>query len=469
MDATKPHPRRTPLAAVIGPLLALAVAAAGCTADPESHSANPDDVDQVALQEEVPEVAELLRVAGHHPERLAEPELSEVELDHAGLELAGRLAVPATVGARAPIMYSGGGLGCDVPEFASSRFAGFDQVAEDLGSQWGIMSLTLAVSNECGTLYQQGYGLTGPWWARNALPGEDLLDVFSMGDPMPADGLFRVASIVKPITAAAIHELDEAGDLAKDDFAFCVPGGPSNCILTVPLPDGFDERIGDITVRHLVGHRGGFDRGETAEYLFRAWETYQARNLGAPPTEEDFVAHMLGFGLDFDPDATSVYSNLGYLILGMVIEQVSGQSYRDYVYDTLMAPLGIGPDEVVLSRTKRSQRDPREPAYWCKEQDWGGYSPVSTFPGEVGEDRCWADGGWVLEAMAAHGGLSMTASAVATFYAHWWNFGNPRDGEDYWAFPDGTQVARSHNGKLAATSTVAARCVNGLNVSLLTN
>jgi CubicO group peptidase (beta-lactamase class C family) len=366
-----------------------------------------------------------------------------------------------------PDLYRANGLDCDVPTFANSRFAGFDAQVKDMLDDWNIGSATLAVSNECATIYEKGYGRTGPWWLRNATPPLDPLQI--LGVPTPANTLFRIASVTKPITAAAIDDLAERNLLNKDDSVFCVPGGPANCILTVDLPANFDQRIGDITVLDLIGHRGGFDSAQQTDYLFRAWETYQAKSLTAPPTPTDFTEYMLSLGLDNDPGDTYAYSNLGYLILGLVIEKKGGLSYRDYVYQRLMAPLGIPSADVQLSRTKRAQRDPREPAYRCIDNTWNGNVPISTFPGEAGQRRCWADGGWVLESMAAHGGLSMTASAVATFYAHWWNFGNRRTTNTYWNFPDPNAVAYSHYGRLAATQTVAARCTNGLNVVLLTN
>src|SRR3712207_7463959 len=76
--------------------------------------------------------------------------------------------------------------------------------------------------------------------------------------------------------------------------------------------------------------------------------------------------------------------------------------------------------------------------------------------GEAGQRRCWANGGWVLESMAAHGGLSMTASAVATFYAHWWNFGNPRTADTYWNFPDGTR-SEEHTSELQSRQYLVCR------------
>jgi CubicO group peptidase (beta-lactamase class C family) len=409
------------------------------------------------LQQSVAAVRDLLALAGDQMRPGAEvtPPADGVDPIHA--EAAGQpsAAVPAT----------DRGPGCAVRSVAESRFAGFDAQVDQLMQEWGFLTAALAVSDQCATIYDRGYGQVGPWWARNAPAGP----VDDLGPATPADTLFQIGGSTKPITAAAIHDLAARGLLSMTDRVFCVPNRPAGCVLTVRLPAGFDQRIGDLTVRDLVAHQGGFDPDRTTDYLFRAWEVRLRRGLAAPPAPRDFAEYMLGLGLDQAPGAGYHHSNLGYLILGLVIEQAGGLPYRDYVYQRLLAPLGIASGDVVLSRTKRPARDPREPAYWCVNQNWGVNVPVSTFAGEAGQRRCYTNGGWVLEAMAAHGGLSMSASAVATFYAHWWNFGNPRTADTYGSFPAGTTVAYSHHGRLAATHTVAARCRNGLNVVLLTN
>lgn len=423
--------------------------------------------DVEALQVQVPAVKAVLDRAGHDASRLARPEIDR--------QAAAQNAVEASTGLPAPRqfapLYTQIGLDCDVPAFHSDRYDVFDDAAESIMSDWGIMTATLAVSNECATFYDQGYGVMGPWFMRNAPPQW----IPILGPATPDDALVRVASVVKPITAAAIHVMDEEGTLSKSDRAFCVPGGPANCILDVDLPPNFDDRIGDITVGQLVLHDGGFDRDQTTDYLFLAWAAYQALGLSAPPTPEDFAEYMLRFGVDYEPgkpeQAGDAYSNLGYLILGMIIEEASGMSYMDYIHTKIMAPLSIAPEDVVLSASRRIDRDPREVGYWCISNTWGGNEPISTFPGDTGQKRCWANGGWVLESMMAHGGLSMTAEAVATFYAHWWNFGNPRDEApgDYWAFPNPDATAYTHSGRLASVQTIAARCTNGLNIAFLTN
>lgn len=62
---------------------------------------------------------------------------------------------------------------------------------------------------------------------------------------------------------------------------------------------------------------------------------------------------------DFDSTSGSSYSNFGYILLGMVIEKASGQTYPNYVKATLLPPLGLG-DQVFLAHTRNGQPVPYE-------------------------------------------------------------------------------------------------------------
>jgi hypothetical protein len=84
-------------------------------------------------------------------------------------ERTGRPPAAVITDGRPPDLYRDNGLDCTVPTFASSRFAGFDAQVNDMLDDWNIGSAMLAVSNECATIYEKGYGLTGPWRRRRFL------------------------------------------------------------------------------------------------------------------------------------------------------------------------------------------------------------------------------------------------------------------------------------------------------------
>ncbi|ROS43848.1 serine hydrolase domain-containing protein [Amycolatopsis thermoflava] len=143
--------------------------------------------------------------------------------------------------------------------------------------------------------------------------------------------LFRIASLSKPITAAAVLRLAQDGQLALDT--------PVTSILD--LPATADARWPQITVRRLLQHLGGWDRAISGDPNFA--DRTISRVLGVPLElyPDDVIRYMAGRRLDHTPGTTYAYSNFGYLLAGRVIEEVSGLAYADYVRQKLLAPLGI--------------------------------------------------------------------------------------------------------------------------------
>ena len=139
--------------------------------------------------------------------------------------------------------------------------------------------------------------------------------------PATPDTLYRVASISKTFTGTAILQLCDAGKLRLDDP------------ITMYLP-WFELQYPDappITIRHALTHTSGLPRDATVpqwtDNTFQPWEeivdTTQRREPVMPPVME------------------FKYSNLGYTLLGGVIESVSGQSYADYVQANILDPLDM--------------------------------------------------------------------------------------------------------------------------------
>lgn len=127
------------------------------------------------------------------------------------------------------------------------------------------------------------------------------------------DTRFRFASVTKPVTAAAILELINRNKLSPDDRLVEVMG------LDAPLKD---ERVAEITVAHLLSHRGGWDRVTTQDAMFLR---------GVQPWCPGQYQELANTTLQYRPGTRYAYSNLGYCLLGVVIERVTGQPYRDYV------------------------------------------------------------------------------------------------------------------------------------------
>lgn len=139
-------------------------------------------------------------------------------------------------------------------------------------------------------------------------------------DPFTATTLTRIASIAKPFTAIAVMQLYEQGKIDLDQpLQTYLPGFPI-------------KKEGTITVRQLLNHSAGIDdyqstkeRENTVDYpsLAAAVTLFQDRDLVAPP------------------GTTFHYTTYGYVILGRVIESVSGLSYEEYLQTHIWAPAGM--------------------------------------------------------------------------------------------------------------------------------
>ena len=142
--------------------------------------------------------------------------------------------------------------------------------------------------------------------------------------------IFRVASHSKTFTATALMQLAERGRLRLDDRAASF----------LPWLSGHrDRRMGEITLRQLLSHGAGITRdGSDCDF----WQ------LAKPfPDAGQLRDEVLSATLVTEPNLALKYSNVGYSLLGMVVEEASGLSYSDYVLEHIVHPLGLastGPD-----------------------------------------------------------------------------------------------------------------------------
>jgi len=179
---------------------------------------------------------------------------------------------------------------------------------------------------------------------------------------------FRLGSMNKMFTSVATLELVEAGKLALEDP------------LAKHLPDYPNQELArKVTVRHLLTHTGGTGDIFGPEY---------DKNRLKLRTLNDYVKLYGARGLQFEPGSRWAYSNYGFLLLGVLIERVSGKSYYDYVREHVFKPAGMKatdslPEEQVVK--KRATGYMRREGAWKPNTDtlpWrgtsagGGYSTV---------------------------------------------------------------------------------------------
>jgi CubicO group peptidase (beta-lactamase class C family) len=94
-------------------------------------------------------------------------------------------------------------------------------------------------------------------------------------------------------------------------------------------------------VLDLLYHAGGWDRQTSGDPLTFGERVARALGVPQPIEPRQLVRYMLSQPLDFTPGTKTVYSNYGYMLLGLIIERVTGQPYAPYVRENTLAPMGI--------------------------------------------------------------------------------------------------------------------------------
>jgi len=141
-------------------------------------------------------------------------------------------------------------------------------------------------------------------------------------EPADPHAFFKIGSIHKLYIATAVAQLVDGGSLSLDDT----------------LADYFPELVGrieyadQITLKMLVQHRSGIPNFTDAANF--DWFTPQTG-------ETDVLELVLDQPADFKPDARYSYSNTNYLLIGRILDKVLGYSHHQYVYDEILAPLGL--------------------------------------------------------------------------------------------------------------------------------
>jgi CubicO group peptidase (beta-lactamase class C family) len=116
-----------------------------------------------------------------------------------------------------------------------------------------------------------------------------------------------------------------------------------------------DSRSDTITVQQLIDHQGGYDDGRNPKYPTALDPTYSMRQIGQAlghvvASKLEVARYMYGQPLQFSPGTDSAYSNYGYLLLGAVVEKVTGMSYHAYLAQAVLQPAGISEVEVFPTR-----------------------------------------------------------------------------------------------------------------------
>ncbi|MEV5748187.1 serine hydrolase domain-containing protein [Actinoallomurus sp. NPDC052308] len=280
--------------------------------------------------------------------------------------------------------------------------------------------------------------------------------------------LFRIASISKPVTATAVLRLVQDGKLKLTDRVATLLG----------LSTAADPRLKDVTVLRLLQHLGGWDRAISPDLMFQDLAIAKALGVPLPISQADIMRYASGRKLDHAPGTTYAYSNYGFMLLGRIIEKVSGLSYRNYVQSKVLTPGTI--ERMRLGRTL--YRTSGEVPYYST------YTGTTVFDNS-GKKVSYPYGGFNLENMDAHGGWLATAMDLTRFAGIYDGgsilnaasiktaFAKPATGvnSDGWYYGCGWMVRPVgsgkintwHDGSLGGTSTLLVRRYDGLTWAVL--
>jgi CubicO group peptidase (beta-lactamase class C family) len=264
-------------------------------------------------------------------------------------------------------------------------------------TNYQIPGATFAIAKNGKLIYMRAFGTANQ-------AGTELTQPYHM---------FRIASISKPITSIAIMKLIENGQLSLSDKPFG-PGGILNADPYFANANITDPRVYNITIQNLLEHSAGWNRdvpmppGPVSPYPWGyphsdpiAFPLHVTQTLGEPNpvTERALIKFSIQKGLNFAPGTGNNYSNVGYLVLGEVIEKKTGLTYENYVKQNIFAPLGIY--DIRLGKNLLEDKQEREGEYINAFTTLSAYGTGQTVP--------WQYGGWSIEAMDAHGGWIATA------------------------------------------------------------
>lgn len=217
-----------------------------------------------------------------------------------------------------------------------------DSLIENFRRQWLIEGLSLAIAKDGHLVYAKGFGYANR----------------ERQEAMTPQHRFRIASVSKLITAAAVMQLAEQGKLKLSDKVFGTGGILSDSLYLKAA----DKRVYDIEVRHLLQHTGGWKNIFRADPMFIPLEIAAYMRQKPPVGLDVIIGFMLSQKMLTQPGNFFDYSNFGYCLLGRVIEKVSGQPYERYVQEHLLAPLGIS--HMQIGNNRYEEKLPDEVAYY---------------------------------------------------------------------------------------------------------
>lgn len=198
------------------------------------------------------------------------------------------------------------GLGNIYSQESSSKIQSkIQNYLEELTKQ-NQFSGTVLVAKDENILFKKAYGLASrEWQISNKI-----------------DTKFNLGSMNKMFTAVAIAQLQERGKLSFEDKVIAlIPNYPNEAVAN------------KVTVKHLLTHTSGMGSYFNKKYVESSKNNYRQVN--------DYDSLYINDPLSFEPGARFQYSNSGFMLLGKIIESVSGENYFDFIRKNVYKPANM--------------------------------------------------------------------------------------------------------------------------------
>ena len=246
--------------------------------------------------------------------------------------------------------------------------------------------------------------------------------------------IFRLASLTKSITRAAIMLLVRDGRLSLDDKAFRI-------LSYSPLKNRkVNPKIYDISTKHLMNHRAGYDPSIGLSPTFQTKELLNGYNPQLRVNTHNLVRYMLSEPLQYKPGTKTVYSNFGYSVLGRLIEKISDKTYIDFIQERICNPIGISTLDIGSFKPLSN-----EVKYYSSDD-----FPDDPY-GEI----------YNMSIMDSHGGLVCSPHDYIKFMIKYGLNGNIKNYASI--------KYQLESGNLPGTKAIAAQLVSGTNIVFLSN
>ncbi|NAS12923.1 serine hydrolase domain-containing protein [Poritiphilus flavus] len=235
-----------------------------------------------------------------------------------------------------------------------------DSIGNHFIEQGKVLGFSIAVLRKGDTLYNKAFGYIDS----------------AKTKPATTRTIYKIASITKAHVASMVLKLQEEGKLSLEDTLHkWLPDYPNK------------DQAQKIKIRHLISHTSGIpDYANTLDNEFLV--------TGDPPNKKTYYDFIKNKPLLFEPDWGWSYSNTGFVLMAMIIEKATGNSYEDEVQRIIAKPMKF-----------------KSLNHYYKHKLKDGISPTFEFKDSVITGSHWDKFSWIK----GDGGLSNTALDLAHF------------------------------------------------------